>query len=178
MVRQTTALAPGTDGPVKVTGGRASGEVTWPVYPGPGSVLCQEGPAEEGGASSHPRSTVTHCHTLAQVYLSLARVEQGSPRVAARKFCWDWVAVVQPRRVAELWVGSHSLFAALQTTLAPRRAEATIPSGPSLGAQAVLGRRRIPAGRAAGFEQLSAAACVQTRQSGACFLVSARSASS
>ena len=61
VVRQTTALAPGTDGPVKVTGGRASGEVTWPVCPGPGSVLCQEGPAEEGGAS-HPRSTVTHCH--------------------------------------------------------------------------------------------------------------------
>ena len=153
VVRQTTALAPGTNGPVRATGGR------------PGSVLCQEGPAEEGGAS-HPRSTVTHCHIWLKSYLSLAQVEQGSPRVAARRFCWDWVAVVQPRRVAELWVGSHSLFAALQTTLAPRRAEATIPSGPSLGAQAILGRRRIPASRAAGSE-LSAAACVQTRQSGA-----------
>ena len=91
-----------------------------------GRSSCQEGPAEEGGAS-HPRSTVTHCHIWLKSYLGLAQVEQGSPRVAARRFCWDWVAVVQPRRAAELWVGPHSLFAVLQTTLAPRRAEATIP---------------------------------------------------
>ena len=64
----------------------------------------QEGPAEEGGAS-HPRSTVTHGHIWLKSYLSLAHVEQGSPRVAARRFCWDWFAVVQPRPAAELWVG-------------------------------------------------------------------------
>ena len=168
MVRQTIALAPGTDGPVKVTGGRASGEVTCPVCPGPVSVLFQEGPAEEGGASSHPRSTVTHCHTLAQVYLSLARVEQSSPRVAARSFCWDWVAVVHPQPAAELWEGFPQCLRCPTDHTRPALGRGHHLLGPIVGgAQASLGRRRVRAGRIAGSE-LSAAACVQTRHCGAC----------
>ena len=45
--------------PFRVTGGRAPGGCRLALDQD--RSCCQEGPAEEGGAS-HPRSTVTHCH--------------------------------------------------------------------------------------------------------------------
>ena len=141
--------------PSRVTGGRDSGSSRLALALG--RSVCQEGPAEEGGAS-HPRSTVTNGY----VWLKTPRAP-GSRREQRERTSWregqdrlrgapaapPSIAGTdcreQPRRVAGPWSLTPVPSLPLRTTPPHAASRGAIPRACRCrGPLAALGRRRLP----------------------------------